>query len=304
LLENLSHQTRRPDEILIVDSSPDDETLNVVQSWQPKYPSGVLRFVKSERGLTLQRVVGIDNTVCDLILMLDDDVVLELNCLEVMEKFMDSDEGREFAGASAFITNEYGKDLMRYQRLYYRLGIYEELSPGRWLYCGDFLQLSSLKPFEGVYKTQFLPVGASIFRRNVLEEIRPDPSLVFGGEDKHLSLRISQAYPLGVLGSAHMRHEHLGAGRPSSFIYSRNFTRNRAKMLVECDPNPSKKRYVAFLAYLWLEFCRQTLLTLLLPYAWKRRSFEVILGKWYGWLWNLLSPPRRNSAEGSRQGKT
>lgn len=289
LLENLSAQTRMPDEILIVDASQDDETRSVISSWQKQFPSS-LRRVKSDLGLTLQRNVGIDNTNADFICMLDDDVLLEPDCLEKMETFLLSPDGEAYGAVSAYITNEYGKDFFKYQKLYRKLGIYDgELRSGRWLYCGDFLELSTLKSFDGIYRSEFIPAGAAMFRRQALTQVRPDSKFRFGGEDKHLTLRISQHYPVGVLGQARLRHDHVSGGvRKSPWLQGILSMRNKAIILRECDPQPSWARYLTYLVFQFFDLMRITLSNI---FVGRWRILPWVMGNWAGWGWNLLIPP-------------
>jgi glycosyltransferase involved in cell wall biosynthesis len=291
LLRNLLEQTRLPDEILVVDASRDAETAAVVEASKDAGGSVKLWRLQSPLGLTLQRSLGIDNTTGDLICMLDDDVLLEPDCLQVMEEFMNSTEGAQFGGVGAYITNEYGKEFYRYQRLYHRLALYDgELRPGRWLYCGDFLELSTLRPFSGVFLSEFLPAGASMYRRSVICETRPDPSFSFDGEDKHLTLRISQNHLLGVLGAARLFHDRVPGGvRKSKLNHAIRSMRNKAVILKECDSRPSLRRYLVFLVYQPLDLSCLTLRCLL---AGHWRDLDRVIGSWVGWLWNLVAPPR------------
>ncbi|MFZ5878871.1 MAG: glycosyltransferase family 2 protein [Chloroflexota bacterium] len=289
LLENLAAQTRLPDEILIVDASQDDETQAVVSDWQGRFPD-TLRLVKSSLGLTLQRNVGIDHTQADFICMLDDDVLLEADCLEQLEAFLLSPDGEAYGAVSAYITNEYGRDFFKYQKLYRRLGIYDgELKPGRWLYCGDFLELSTLKPFDGIHRSEFIPAGAALFRRQTLMQVRPDSNFRFGGEDKHLTLRISQHYPIGVLGRARLRHDHVPGGvRRSPWLQGMFSMRNKAIILRECDPQPRWFRYIIHLIFQFIDLARAGAGNILTG-RWK--NLPWIFGSWAGWGWNLFVPP-------------
>lgn len=292
LLGNLLNQVHQPNDVLIVDSSPDSRTQEIVNRWQRSFPLGVLRWLSSQPGLTRQRNIGIDNISCDLICMLDDDVVLDPNCLAELVKFMDSLEGQNFGGAGIYITNEYGQHYYSYERLYYRLGIYEDLTPGKWLYCGDFIQLSRLNPFEGSVTTDFCAGCGAVYRRAVLLEIRPDSNFPFGGEDKHLGLRISQKYPLAIVGTARLHHDRvLGGARISPYKQSIRTMRNRAVILRECDPDPTWLRYLTFLGFQWIDLLRKTILMILFS----RQRAKRTGGEWIGWIWNVILPPPRKS---------
>lgn len=294
LLRNLAGQTRLPDEILVVDASSDDETAAVVAECQALFAPGVLRHLSSDLGLTLQRNVGIDNATGELICMLDDDVLLEPDCLQLMEAFMRSPEGAQFAGVSAYLIDSYGVSFCRYERLYHKLGIYETLVPGTWLYCGDHVDVSRLQPFNGVFRTQYMPGGTTLWRAAVFQHVRPDSRFHFGGEDKHLSLRVSQRWAVGILGQARMRHDHVAGGvRRHPFTQAIRSMRNRAIILRECDPRPRWRRYAAHIAYEWLDLSRQTLTYLALG---RWRDLQRVAGSWVGWLWNVLLPPCRRSS--------
>ncbi len=294
LLRNLAEQTRLPDEVVVVDASAGDETAGVVADCQPLFPAGTLCRVPSALGLTLQRNVGIDHTQGELLCMIDDDVLLEPDCLEVMAAFMESPEGRPFGGVGAYITNMYGKPYRRIERLFHRLGVYESLDPGTWLRCGDFVSLNRLQPFSGVYRTQYLSGCVIMWRRAVFERVRPDSSFRFGGEDRHLSLRVGHRYPIGVLGHARVRHDHCRTGvRRHPFPQAIRSMRNRAIILRECDPRPTWRRYAAHQAYQWLGLSQLTLWRAVLA-DW--HGLQHVAGSWVGWFWNLLPPsPRRRA---------
>ena len=81
LLESVQLQTVYPDEILVVDGSPDDFTKAVLEE---KHLKGLSYFKVSEedRGLTRQRNFGINRLMqeTEIVCFLDDDTVLEPPC--------------------------------------------------------------------------------------------------------------------------------------------------------------------------------------------------------------------------------
>ena len=109
LLENLTHQTRQPDEILIVDASQDEQTRQIVEQWQSHDGAGAVRWIPSKLGLPLQRAVGIEHCRSELICMLDDDVLLETQFLSVMENFLLSPEGQRFGGMAIAVASNVGR---------------------------------------------------------------------------------------------------------------------------------------------------------------------------------------------------
>jgi glycosyltransferase involved in cell wall biosynthesis len=293
LLVNISEQVLIPDEILVVDGAKEISTKDVVMKCNTLFPKEIIKYIPSDLGLTFQRNVGIDNSIGEYICMLDDDVILEPDCLESMINFLDSKAGLSFAAISAYITNEYGRDFYKLERLFHKIGIYDgELKPGRWLYCGEFLELSTLKPFDGIYESQALPAGAAMFRKRIIEKVRPIPKFNFGGEDKHWTLRISNIHKIGVLGNAKLVHEHVASGvRKPKIIQGAISARNRAIILSDCDPNPSYKRYIVFMLYSLFKNSINTIL-IILTFKW---NDGWIIGQWAGWFKNFIKPKRSNN---------
>ena len=297
LLLNLSEQTRPPDHVLVVDASRTDEPEKVCQRLQEQFPPGCLRFERWARGLTGQRRRGIEvlqqpgnvRYVC----MLDDDVLLAPDFLEHVVNFLESDEGGPYGGVSGYEMLGCGKPFERLERVYARLKIFDgELRPGRWLYCGEFLQLSRLQPFSGVHDCEFLMGCSMVFRIEVFDQFLPPLALSHYalGEDKHLSLRVGTHYKLGVLGEARIWHYHAPGGRFPRFEMGYRALRNGAIILRDCDPNPKPRRYLAFLGFnllhLWV-----SLLFILVKL--ELRKVPHFLGSLVGWLHCLLVPPKR-----------
>jgi len=284
LLVSILQHDYSPFEILVIDASDDSLTKQVCIDLDS---SGILKYIYSERKqLTYQRNIAIKEANGDYILFLDDDIILERGCIRELKSFLDNDLLGEFAAVGPVILNEFGKEIYKYQRIYYRLGIYESLEPGTWLRCGDFIQNSFFPlAFEGFKLTSFLAAGTTMFRRNVIASISPDSNFKFGGEDKHWTLRISQKYKLGICGSAGLYHEHFpGGGRKGPIVQGKNSMLNLYKILVDCDRNVNLKRKVFFQTYTLIDLNRQ--FWSLLVYL-RIKGYLRIFGSFIGWLMNL-----------------
>ena len=78
-LEHLSRQTRQPDEVVVVDSSPHTRTAEVVAD----FPG--VRYLRNEAGsgtLPTSRAIGVAETTSDIIAFIDDDAYAEPAWLE------------------------------------------------------------------------------------------------------------------------------------------------------------------------------------------------------------------------------
>ena len=131
-LDSLAQQTRSPYELVIIDSSPDDQTEQMLRNRTglPELASRVVyvRVMGPLCGLTRQRNYAMRWVTRDLIAFFDDDVVLSPECLQEMESVHQSGGG-SIAGVAAFIGNQQQPPsaLWRVRRL---LGIVPSLRPG------------------------------------------------------------------------------------------------------------------------------------------------------------------------------
>lgn len=293
-LQNLAEVNATPGAVLVVDASADRGTEVACREMSSLFPDGVLRYVRSERGLPLQRCHGIEllrpegfRYVC----MLDDDVTLAPDFLDQVVGFLESDRGRGYGGISGYGVLDWGKPFDRRERLYSRLGLYKgELRPGRWLYCGRLLTLAHLGPFEGIHPSDYIPGGHTIWRMEVFDRFLP-PRALSGyalWEDVHLSLRVGTAYHLGVLGQAHASHHHAAGGRPGRVRLGFQSFRRQALLLRDCDPHPTLRRYLAFLGFSFLDLLVRTVAR---SARLRFGALPHIFGSAAGWLSCVVRPP-------------
>ena len=284
LLVNIHQHDCLPGEILVIDASDDELTKQVCRNFEN---FGLVKYIQSPiKQLTLQRNIAIQQSVGDYVLFLDDDIILEGGCIKQLQTFLDKDLNEEYVAVGPIIVNEFGKRIYKYQKLYYKIGLYESLQPGTWLKCGDFIQNSFLpKTFEGIKVVSFLAAGTAMFRRTAIKVISPDPSFRFGGEDKHWSLRLSQKYKLCICGSASLIHEHYpGGGRKRPIVQGRISMTNLYKILVDCEQYITFKRKLFFQVYTFIDLNRQLWSKLFL---FRTKGYLWIIGGIAGWFINL-----------------
>jgi glycosyltransferase involved in cell wall biosynthesis len=295
LIGALAEQELRPAVVLVVDGSDDDRTRRSCEDRSGKIDGMCVRYSRSPRGLTLQRREGIrllrENEKIRYICMLDDDVVLDSMFLSRAVGFLESPEGRPYGGVSAYDTLGWGRPFERRVRVYTKLGLLgRDVRPGRWLYCGKFIELSRLPPLEGVYDSDFIGGGLTVWRADVFDHFLPPQSLQGYAllEDKHLSLRVGTCYRLGVVGTARVRHERAPGARASRRRMAFTQVRREALLLRDCDPSPTWRRYGAFLSFTILDLAVATIMTLI-----RIRIDQVptLFGSFAGWLSCVFSPP-------------
>lgn len=244
LLAALRGQTRRPDEILVVDSSPDTETEEVVRS-SASMPE--LRYEKAppeHRGLTRQRNYGVERVSGEVIAFLDDDAVPASDyCEQLLACFTRHPdaagvggfvEGVEWRASSegpplsVFRLDGWERREDRRWRLRRRLGLVPALPPGWIPPAGHGRSVGFLPPDGEDHEVEAILGCAMAWRRRVFETIRF--SSYFEGyglyEDLDFCIRAAAAGSIWLCTRARLRHEHAPAGRPDAFRYGVMVVRN------------------------------------------------------------------------------
>lgn len=243
LLAALRGQTRLPDEILVVDASPDGETEELVLGF-----GGLLytRVPPGERGLTRQRNWGIARARGELVAFLDDDTVPEPTYFEeVLACF-----GRhpDAVGVGGYVANEVAwrraagarpplsvyragewerREDLRW-RLRRLLGLDSPLEAGRMAPSGHARPTGFLPPDEADHAVEFFMGGAATWRREPLERVRFSPWFEGYGlyEDLDFCLRAGRERSLWCCTRARLAHLHDDSGRPHRFHYGAMVVRN------------------------------------------------------------------------------
>jgi GT2 family glycosyltransferase len=101
-LESLAGQTRRPDQVVIVDSSPDERSLAVTDGMRAKLP---LHYERAARpSAALQRNAGAARATTPLVAFLDDDVFVPSETMAKLCEVFERDAGGAVGGVAARIA--------------------------------------------------------------------------------------------------------------------------------------------------------------------------------------------------------
>ncbi len=225
MLQSLAGQTRRPDQVIVVDASAEPVEA-VVRSigelsvdylrWSEKPSAAAQR----NGGLALVR----DDM--DLVCFFDDDEILHPDALEKMLAFWKT-AGAEVGGASFNMANHEDNRSGR-------------LKKSRWsdvvgLYCSRPGRVAR-SGWQSLYgrvaqntEVEWMGSGASVWRRTVLNEFQFDP--FFDGysylEDVDFSYSVSRKYKLVVVADALFEHYPRYSQRTDSYRFGRVETINR-----------------------------------------------------------------------------
>lgn len=211
-LDSIATQTALPTEIVIVDSSVDTQTQDLVQLLQSDVRIPCKYRHSSVASAAQQRNLGISMLDTDLVLFLDDDVVLEPGFISEILMVFGSDADGRLGGVSGTITNQVYSDPEGFNRflLGFCLGRFNGTFAGKVLGPAvNFLPADGPVPVQEV---EWLPSGCTAYRRDIL--LTHQFETTFQGysfaEDLHLSTRIARDYRLLNTTRARLFHADLG----------------------------------------------------------------------------------------------
>lgn len=309
LLDSVALQTVYPDEILIIDGSPDDLTKEVLAS--KNYTNLIYYKVEPEdRGLTKQRNFGIEkvNKESEIVAFLDDDTVLEKEYFENLVAVYKQDPTITGVGGVAINENrwkpkENNKIYNKYK--YYqlenfvfkessrnvvrnRLGLAPNTLPGKMPKYSHGRTCSY--PLTGKTYEVDLLIGMSMsFRREVVNSIRF--STYFEGyglyEDADYSIRALRFGKNAIATNVHLSHFHDAAGRPNKYIYGKMVVRNGWYVWRVKNPNPSFKAKLKWHAITLLLMAIRA--TNVITTTKRKEAFTETMGRVVGWVslfWN------------------
>ena len=230
LLAVLGQFRQPPVEIIVVDGSPTADTAHAITTWAKTRPLAFdLLYVKSPRGLTRQRNVGIDASRGDYIFFLDDDCLPQPGYFEEIRDVFRADLAGKIGAVCGAIVNEMGKTPCLRWRLRFALGLAPRGEPGRYYHFGSSVPGDCVPLFHGTRPLDILSGCAMAFRRAVLERERFSEFFdgYSQGEDMEISLRVGRNWQLVRCGNAHAIHHHVPGGRPDALAKGRMEVRNR-----------------------------------------------------------------------------
>lgn len=201
LLVSLSKQTTKPDQIIIVDGS--DHPIKFVVD---KFPDLHCDYVTVRPpGLAKQRNVGIKNLRAEMnwVGFLDDDLVLEDQCIENLERFVN--EHQDVKGVGLVINNQPTSSENFLFKLYHGIFL-TDIRPGGIMTKSGMA--SAIRPVKVDQKVDWLYGGATFWNMSVFKEFKFDEwfSGVAYLEDVDFSYGVSRKYPLMLAASARCFH--------------------------------------------------------------------------------------------------
>jgi glucosyl-dolichyl phosphate glucuronosyltransferase len=199
-LGDLAAQTRRPDEILIVDQSS-------APSLQPESLPLAVIYIHDPgiSGAAVARNVAMDRATGDVWIFLDDDVILEPQYVEEIVRAY----APEVAGVSGIITNYSIPPLSSriFEVLFVRGAFHDDRQPVYW-------RANQLRG-KGPQRVRQFGCGVMSFRASEIRNLRFDPNLTGGSlaEDIDFCARLPRNKVLVIAPDARLIHKRSAAGR-------------------------------------------------------------------------------------------
>lgn len=312
LLGSLKLQVLFPDEIIVIDGSPDDETKEMLTN------SGIknLRYFKTsaeQRGLTKQRNIGISkvNSFSEIVCFLDDDTVLKPDYFQEILKtytlfpealgvggYISNEINWELIGENYIISNnDFVYDGWKRQegkRFVWRkkFGLDSNCPPGFSPQFSHGRSIGFLPPSGKIYPAEQLMGGVSSFRKSVFQSHQFSDYFEGYGlyEDADFCIRVAKTGDLLVNTAALLEHHHDSAGRPNKYVYGKMVVRNGWYVWRIKNPQPKFRDKIKWNSItILLMFVK---LTNVLNTSGRREAFTESCGRLIGWLSLIYNKPK------------
>ncbi|HEY9183686.1 MAG TPA: glycosyltransferase [Salegentibacter sp.] len=268
LMLSVMQQSLYPDEILVIDASPDDLTKKLFE--EKVYPALKYHKVgKDESGLTRQRNYGVKHSSpdMDVLCFLDDDIVLAPDYFaELIRTYKLHPDALGVGGyikddipwkkvsennkprLAEFQFDAYVRPLGQRNVLRKHLGLLSDKPPGFMPEFSHGFSTGFLPPSEKIYPVEFFMGGVASYRHELFSEINFSEKFIGYGlyEDLDFCLRASAIGQLYVNTAAKVEHLHDKAGRPDHYKYGKMVVENGYHVWKLKNPYPSFKNSLKF----------------------------------------------------------
>ena len=212
-LESLRSQTRRPEEILVVDASA-APARDAIDRLARSMPGCRVALIGSPPGLPRQRNLGARATTGSVVVYLDDDVVPEPGYLAAVARTFEDDGSGQIGGVGGAQVPDPTPREPWLRRVACRLFLLDTY--GRGIVKRSGRPDHAFSPRERM-EVECLSGCNMAYRREVLDALSFDERLdgYALGEDLQFSYRVSRRWKLVLTPEARLDHRHTGGGRPA-----------------------------------------------------------------------------------------
>lgn len=228
LLESLSAQTHRVDEVIVADASTDDETRLLLNEpeWQKL---NIKREAVNPPNAVSQREAAIKLATGEFLLFLDDDVVLEPDCVAHLIDVLNTNP--DVVGVTADFNNQTWPQPTKMWQwyLHYALRLRKEEWQGR--VVGPLLRFGYNPVPAGPTPVEWLGTCNSLVRLSAYHQAGGFSDFFLHrctiNEDVDLSLKLSRVGKILFCPAARMSHHHAPQGRVTTMLAAEDDLFNR-----------------------------------------------------------------------------
>ncbi|OUL29871.1 glycosyltransferase [Nostoc sp. T09] len=209
MLQSLAQQSVQPEEMIVVDASTDDSTQNLCQKEIPGLATIIKYYRATETGAATQRNQAMTYASQNVIWLLEDDILLETDCLARLWLALHS--APNIGGVNAMIVNQRYLPPGRISRLLFHFlhGRSENSYAGKCIGPALNLLPEDDPSLPEVVSVEWLNSGCTLYRREALPQ--PLFPINFTGyslmEDVTLSLMVGKTWKLANARTAKIFHD-------------------------------------------------------------------------------------------------
>ena len=256
LLDSLASQSRRPDEVIVADGSGGTEVQRVVEEpeWLTRGLS-VRRIPVQPPNAVRQRRAAIAVTSGEFLLLLDDDVVLEPECVARMLEAIGSSPG--LVAITADFSNQCWSMPTTLWRWYLRwcCGLYAGQWQGR--VVGPLLRFGYNPSPARPMPMEWLGAGNSLVRRSAYDAAGGFSDFFLHGctmnEDVDLGLKLCRVGRIILCPAARLGHFHAPGGRVSPMVAAEDDLYNRYLVMHRTQGRSALSAFGLILLYFTIE---------------------------------------------------
>jgi GT2 family glycosyltransferase len=224
LLESLATQTRSVDEVVI--ASADRKTCELVGNCKGLI---VKNIVVSPPNAVRQRMAAIEVAGGEYLLLLDDDVVLEPDCVQRMLAVLEAND--DVVAVTADFSNQTWPEPTRIWQLYLRQVLRLEHEEWQGRVVGPLLRFGFNPVPPRTQPMEWLGSGSSLVRRSAFVAVGGFSDFFLHrctiNEDVDLGLKLGRAGRIMFCPDARMAHHHAPSGRVTKFLAAEDDLFNR-----------------------------------------------------------------------------
>ena len=259
-LESIKVQTTLPDEVVIVDSSDTEELKSALDSFNDlniKYIHDI------EASLTRAENIGIENSIGDIIIILDDDVILEKTHIKEIMRVFDNYPAEKIGGVTGNVISNQPKSLIK---RFFRFGT-QVFSTMFFItrYGNGKFQLSgmptTIRNADKITECEFLFGCDMAFRKDVISEIKFDENFhgYSWGEDDDIAYRVSRKYQNFYTPFAKFVHTGSPSARSNKYAEMKMGIENHYYLFRKNLPQDFKHKFAFWWSVVGL-FVRETIM--------------------------------------------